>query len=60
MSFRKCHNSMESLVAMVIVLSYQVWQISPFCLVAKQLSIITSNLPSIFKDKCFISSFNYE
>ena len=33
---------MESLVAMVIVLLYQVWQISPFCLVARQPSIITS------------------
>ena len=31
-----------SLVAMVIVLLYQVWQISPFCLVARQPSIITS------------------
>ena len=27
---------------MVIVLSYQVWQISPLCLVARQPSIITS------------------
>ena len=34
--------SMESLVAMVIVLLYQVWQISPFGLVARQPSIITS------------------
>ena len=33
---------MESLVAMVIVLLYQVWHISPFCLVARQPSIITS------------------
>ena len=33
---------MESLAAMVIVSLYQVWQISPFCLVARQPSIITS------------------
>ena len=33
---------MERLVAMVIVLLYQVWQISPFSLVARQPSIITS------------------
>ena len=32
--------SMESLVAMVIVLLYQVWQICPFYLVARQPSII--------------------
>ena len=32
---------MESLVAMVIVLLNQVWQICPFCLVARQLSMIT-------------------
>ena len=34
--------SMESLVAIVIVLLYQVWQISPCCLVARQPSIITN------------------
>ena len=33
---------MKSLVAMGIVLLYQVWQISSFCLVARQPSIITS------------------
>ena len=33
---------MESLVAMVIFLLLLVWQISPCCLVAKQLSIITN------------------
>ena len=31
-----------SLVAMVIVLLYQVWQVSPFCLFASQPSIITN------------------
>ena len=33
---------MESIVAMVIILLNQVWQISPFCLVARQPSLITS------------------
>ena len=35
---------MESLVAMVIVLLYQVWQISPFCIVARQPSMIMSKI----------------
>ena len=40
---------MESLVAMAIVLLYKVWKISPFCLVARQ--------PSIIMSKKFLTSF---
>ena len=40
---------MESLVAMVIVLLYQVWQISPFCLIIMlYLTIINVNVLSNF------------
>ena len=43
---------MESLVAMVIVLLYQVWQISPCCLVARQPSIITNtNSTPVFRKR---------
>ena len=41
---------MKSLVAMVIVLLYQVWQICPFCFVARQPSIITGkNFLPVFR-----------
>ena len=43
---------MESLVAMVLVLLYQVWQISPCCLVARQPSIITNtNSTPVFRKR---------
>ena len=57
---------MESLVAMMIVLLYQVWQISPFCLVARQpstrkdmaLSAISMN--SALADKEFVLSLHHK